>query len=108
MMKMSQSQLIREFVNSCELPKGVRNKAWGCSLFTIDPKVPEAMEFLANVRKFVSMIGKGQLRIKAQGRLGKNNPNAAIYRNKQCIGNPYQIIHLKNAAEWDCYLYDQS
>lgn len=75
----------------------------------------EDMRQLSELRKMVVNLNKSlkesgydiQYYVKAQGRLGKNNPNAFKYRKgyKSRYYHPAQTIHLKDASHVDAYIY---
>jgi hypothetical protein len=53
--------------------------------------------------KYGRTVGERPLRIKLQGRLGKNNPAAEKYRNGRY--DSHQSIYLEDAQTADVYVY---
>lgn len=53
--------------------------------------------------KYGRTVGERPLRIKLQGRLGKNNPAAPKYRTGEY--DSYQSIYLEDAQTADVYVY---
>ena len=65
---------------------------------------------VANLNKSLKESGyEIQYYVKAQGRLGKDNPNAFKYRKGYkavaSYYHPAQTIHLKDASHVDAYIY---
>ena len=84
-------------------------------VFTVDPKSPEDMKKVENLRALVKRanhanreIGEGTvLRVCLKARLGKNNPAAQLYRDKvDYWGNKgyFQSIKLEHAQRIDVYV----
>lgn len=73
----------------------------------VDHNSPEGQLKIAAHRLRVKMENKlsaMKYRVVLCGRMGKDNPNADLYRNSRSC-NPYQNIRLEHAGSVDVYIY---
>ena len=70
---------------------------------TFDLKSKDDIDAVKAIRKAMKGTGK---RLKLQGRLGKNNPNAYKYKGKKGYYGSCICISLYDAARADGYIYD--
>jgi hypothetical protein len=72
-------------------------------VMTVDPKSTVEMAQLASIRttvKTLNKINKQSFRVSVKGRLGKNNPAAAKYKNTSIV-----TIALADAVRYDVYIH---
>lgn len=79
-------------------------------VFTVDPANMKQREVFDELRLIVQIYNRVEgtkFRLKRLGRLGKNNPNILLYRNR-VAGRSYQNIRVAESGYFDIYLNDRS